>query len=207
MAYELEVTTPTSEKTQLGQVPPVGSVAGYGEDPVGSVYSFTATGHDITDRHIARLHPKIREAVSAFIRGCLSDNAIQKTIYINESVRSASVHDALKKAGKTTTEYKESHHSTGTGFKIILPATSPDFEYMTTSLADPTISTGNQTIWELIGAKAIANNLYWGGSDGWNYVQFEFRDCSTQSGALKYHTRSEKYIDADGWFKLYCPPA
>ena len=206
MAYELEVTTPTSEKTQLGQAPPVGSVAGYGEDPVGSVYSFTAIGHDITDRHIARLHPKIREAVSAFIRECALDNAIQKTIYINESVRSASAHDALKKAGKITTEYKESHHSTGTGFKIILPAVSPDFEYMTTSLTDPTISAGNQTIWGLIGAKAIANSLYWSGTDGWNYAHFEFRDCSTQPGALKYHVRSNEYTDADGLFELYCSP-
>ena len=99
MAYELEVTTPTSEKTQLGLSPPAGSVAGHGEEPIGGVYSFTATGHDITDRHIARLHPKIRESVSTFIRGCLSDTAIQKAVYVNESVRSASAHDALKKAG------------------------------------------------------------------------------------------------------------
>jgi hypothetical protein len=206
MAYELEVTIPTSEKTQFGLASPVGSVAGYGEEPVGGVYSFTSTGHDITDRHIARLHPKIRKSVSSFIRECLSDNAIQKIVYINESVRSASEHDALKKVGKTITEYKESHHSTGTGFKIILPAASPDFEYLTTSLSDPTISAGNLTVWELIGAKAIANNLYWGGTDGWSYPHFEFRDCSIQPGALKYHTRSKKYTDADGWFELYCLP-
>ena len=56
-------------------------------------------------------------------------------------------------------------------------------------------------------SQAIANNLYWGGTDGWNYAHFEFRDCSTQPGALKYHVRSKEYIDADGWFKLYCPPA
>jgi len=78
---------------------------------------------------------------------------------------------------------------------------------MTTSLTDPTISTGNQTIWGLIGAKAITNSLYWGGTDGWNYTHFEFRDCSTHPGALKYHIRNNEYIDADGWFKLYCPPA
>ena len=44
---------------------------------------------------------------------------------------------------------------------------------MTTSLADPTISAGNLTIWGLIGAKAIANSLYWSGTDGWNYAHFE----------------------------------
>ena len=40
MAYELEVTTPTSEKTQLGLAPPVGSVAGYGEEPIGGVPAY-----------------------------------------------------------------------------------------------------------------------------------------------------------------------
>jgi len=41
----------------------------------------------------------------------------------------------------------------------------------------------------------------------WNYAHFEFRDCSTQPGASKYHVRSNEYTDADGWFELYCPPA
>tara|TARA_A100001037_G_C14735871_1_gene450931 strand:- start:144 stop:557 length:414 start_codon:yes stop_codon:yes gene_type:complete len=105
-------------KTQFGENPPTGSGAGAGEAPnKDGNFTFPKTDDVGTNIEIARLHPKLRKAAATFVKNA-KDHSNAYVIKIVTGVRSLSKHKELRKKDTLKHDYKDSHHLTGTAFRI-----------------------------------------------------------------------------------------
>ena len=205
-------------KTQFGEKPPVGSYAGFGERPdKDGNWSFPSTDDMTSNIEIAKLHPKLRKSVSNIITRAKAHSNVY-VIEVVAGVRPLSKHKLLRKKNVLKHNYKDSHHLTGTSFRITFVSIGgtavTKYLHGTTGF----IATANEAHWTEIGKIAEDEGFHWGGNKrdnlfqqythadygkGWNKNYFEFRDCGRQRGAKKYWTRTK---DADQWFELGCPP-
>ena len=205
-------------KTQFGENPPTGSGAGAGEAPnKDGNFTFPKTDDVGTNIEIARLHPKLRKAAATFVKNA-KDHSNAYVIKIVTGVRSLSKHKELRKKDTLKHDYKDSHHLTGTAFRIEVVSIDSTSKTKYLHETDGSITDANNTHWKEIGKLAEAQGFHWGGNGGddlfqqytnskygtgWNKNYFEFRDCGRRKGAKKYWSREK---DADGWFELGCPP-
>ena len=105
-------------KTQFGEKPPVGSGAGFGERPdKDGNWTFPSTDDIGTNIEIARLHPKLRKLAANFVINAKAHGSIY-IIKIVTGVRPLSKHKDLRKKDTLKHNYKDSHHLTGTAFRI-----------------------------------------------------------------------------------------
>ena len=205
-------------KTQFGEKPPVGSYAGVGERPdKNGNWSFPSTDYIGTNIEIARLHPKLRTLVANFVINAKAHSSVY-VIKIVTGVRLLSKHKELRKKDTLKHNYKDSHHLTGTSFRIEVISINGVSKTKYLHEADGSITTTNEAHWKEIGQLAETQGFHWGGNSegtlfqqythvdygkGWNKNYFEFRDCGRRRGAKKYWSRAK---DADQWFELGCIP-
>ena len=105
-------------KTQFGEKPPIGSNAGTGEAPnKNGDFTFPKTDDVGTNIEIARLHPKLRKAAATFVKNAKAHSNVY-VIKIVTGVRPITKHKELRKKDTLKHDYKDSHHLTGTAFRI-----------------------------------------------------------------------------------------
>tara|TARA_B000000565_G_scaffold223489_1_gene178787 strand:- start:999 stop:1619 length:621 start_codon:yes stop_codon:yes gene_type:complete len=200
------------------KIAPLGSNAGLGEEPdKNGNFSFTKTDDENTNLEIARLHPSLRNAAANFIKNA-KDHTNVYVIKIVTGVRTLKTHNSLKKNNTLSHDYKDSHHLTGTAFRIEIVSIDGTNKTKYLQETNGSVTSTNEAHWKEIGKLAEAQGFHWGGNGGdslfqkyndvnygtgWNKNYFEFRDCGQRKGAKKYWSREK---DADGWFELGCPP-
>ena len=205
-------------KTQFGEKPPLGSGAVFGERPdKDGNWTFPSTNDIGTNIEIARLHPKLRKLAANFVINAKAHGSIY-IIKIVTGVRPLSKHKDLRKKDTLKHDYKDSHHLTGTAFRIEVVSINSVNKTKYLHEADGSVTSANKTHWIEIGKLGEAQGFHWGdngGDDlfqkytdanygtGWNKNYFEFRDCGRRRGAKKYWSREK---DADQWFELGCVP-
>ena len=205
-------------KTQFGEKPPLGSGAGFGERPdKDGNWTFPSTNDIGTNIEIARLHPKLRKLAANFVINAKAHGSIY-IIKIVTGVRPLSKHKDLRKKDTLKHDYKDSHHLTGTAFRIEVVSINSVNKTKYLHEADGSVTSANKTHWIEIGKLGEAQGFHWGGNGGddlfqkytdanygtgWNKNYFEFRDCGRRRVAKKYWSREK---DADQWFELGCVP-
>ena len=143
-------------------------------------------------------------------------NAIEGTFYDCELHRVSTGSGVCSETLKH--DYKDSHHLTGTAFRIEVVSINSVNKTKYLHEADGSVTSANKTHWIEIGKLGEAQGFHWGGNGGddlfqkytdanygtgWNKNYFEFRDCGRRRGAKKYWSREK---DADQWFELGCVP-
>ena len=205
-------------KTHFGEQPPFGRGAGFGDRPdKDGNWTFPSTNDIGTNIEIARLHPKLRKLAANFVINAKAHGSIY-IIKIVTGVRPLSKHKDLRKKDTLKHDYKDSHHLTGTAFRIEVVSINSVNKTKYLHEADGSVTSANKTHWIEIGKLGEAQGFHWGGNGGddlfqkytdanygtgWNKNYFEFRDCGRRRGAKKYWSREK---DADQWFELGCVP-
>ena len=185
-------------KTQFGEKPPLGSGAGFGERPdKDGNWTFPSTNDIGTNIEIARLHPKLRKLAANFVINAKAHGSIY-IIKIVTGVRPLSKHKDLRKKDTLKHDFKDSHHLTGTAFRIEVVSINSVNKTKYLHEADGSVTSANKTHWIEIGKLGEAQGFHWGGNGGddlfqkytdanygtgWNKNYFEFRDCGRRRGA------------------------
>jgi hypothetical protein len=210
-----------------GVAPPTNSAVGGGAstNSLGQ-YHFSSSGTESSDALIARLHPDLRRSASKIMRWARSKNYM---VEVYETVIDEEMHNERLKDQLLNVGYVNSHQSTGTCFKLKFPDNNPflqvsmhpDYQLWVTQNNQAAIASQEsdyESQWKTIGYYAETEGWYWGGNEDKVRLKntdveygslsmvhyFEYRDCSSKSGAYKYHTRTKNDL---GWFDLSCAPS